>query len=419
MGKGDRLTLTVLEGETALMQSFHHCKNNSSSTLLSKKSSMLQKQSWLDAYQQLYRRHPGKSIEQKMETIISQLDKANHHKNSSFTILSELFKDEFFIQLISRIVENRLAEMFPAYPSVNRNQFLSYVVEKAPHATWFYTGKIDLEFKGWSKYNQQQSIPIIHEAYLAEIFLKFLILHGFSSQQTRTLVSKLSDFFLKEVDSTFALFNNEHHLINEDHPIVPSFYVRYQIHYMIGYKTTKQTALDHIKKLEGELKEKLPFVSWGGKLFHHSSRIKLLGHDLIINSERNAKLYLNKQTLRGLVKRYGNFDSYTFFHRTALANKTELDIIRIYNKELKILANKYYMVANFDQLEKVCYFARSSCINTIALKRQTTSKRVITMLKDNKHNKIGISYLYEGKKHWCYLMTFKDMRNIQRKVRSY
>lgn len=160
-------------------------------------------------------------------------------------------------------------------------------------------------------------------------------------------------------------------------------------------------------------------MSWGGKLFHHSSRIKLLDHDLIINSERNAKLYLNKQTLRGLVKRYGNFDSYTFFHRTALANKTELDIIRIYNKELKILANKYYMVANFDQLEKVCYFARSSCINTIALKRQTTSKRVITMLKDNKHNKIGISYLHEGKKHWCYLMTFKDMRNIQRKVRSY
>lgn len=408
-----------MEGEPTLKQSLHHSKNNPS-PLLSEKSSLLQKQIWLDAYQQLYHRHPNKSIDQKIKATIYWLENSIHHKNSSTIILSKLFNDKFFIEIISYLVEKRYADIFQTHLSIkDRIEFLSFVVEKAPNATWLYTGQIDLDFKSWSKYMQQHYISTIDDTVLAGIILKLLKRYDFSSQLARTLVKKLIHSSLHEVDLKFTLCSNEHHLLNKDLQIIPYFYARYQTNYMIGYRSTKRAALEHIKYLNIQLTEMLPFVRWSGKLFHHSSRIKLLDYELSIYNKRNVRFYMNKQTLRNLVKRYGNLDKYTFLHRTALVNKSELEIIRIYNNELEMLANRYHMVANFYQLEKVCYFARSSFIKTIALKRQTTSKQVIMMLKNKKNNKIGITYLHKGKKYWCHLMTFKDLKNIQRKMRSY
>jgi group II intron reverse transcriptase/maturase len=169
-------------------------------------------------------------------------------------------------------------------------------------------------------------------------------------------------------------------------------------------------------------------------IMHSSQRVRFLGYDIqvrrndtvrpIKSSESYTKRTLsnsvnlstpfkdkiNKFILnKGVAKiKNGSFEP---CHRSALIRCTDLEIISVYNAELRGICNYYGIASDFYKLRYFGYLMEYSCLKTFAGKYRSSISRVKRKFKDGRG---GWCIPYETKtgRRYMYFAKYKDCKNV-------
>lgn len=78
-------------------------------------------------------------------------------------------------------------------------------------------------------------------------------------------------------------------------------------------------------------------------------------------------------------------------HRKYLVGLTDLEIVSVYNAELRGICNYYGMASNFCKLHYLAYLMEYSCLKTLASKHKTSLSKTIDKFNDGT-GKVGTTY---------------------------
>lgn len=192
-------------------------------------------------------------------------------------------------------------------------------------------------------------------------------------------------------------------------------YIRYTDDFLIAVKgikedckMIKQQLSEYISgNLNMELSEEKTLIT------HSSEYARFLGYDICVRRCQKIKRLENKptkmRTLNGrvelLVPLKDNILKFIFSkkiatqkadgrlfpaHRKYLINSTDLEIVTIYNSELRGICNYYRLAANFNKLGYFAYLMEYSCLKTIAARHKGSISKVIKKYRYEKN--WGIPY---------------------------
>lgn len=210
-------------------------------------------------------------------------------------------------------------------------------------------------------------------------------------------------------------------------------YVRYADDFIISVKGSKkdcqwikeQLRLFIHNKLKMELSEEKTLIT------HSSQTARFLGYDIRVRRSGRIKRAgkVKKRTLNGSVEllvplndkiRQFIFDkkiaiqkkdsSWFPVQRKYLIRSTDLEIITIYNSELRGICNYYGLACNFNQLNYFAYLMEYSCLKTIASKHKGTLSKTISMFKDG-NGSWGIPYETKQGKRRRYFAKFSECKS--------
>lgn len=210
-------------------------------------------------------------------------------------------------------------------------------------------------------------------------------------------------------------------------------YVRYADDFIISVKGSKkncqwikeQLRLFIHNKLKMELSEEKTLIT------HSSQTARFLGYDIRVRRSGRIKRAgkVKKRTLNGSVEllvplndkiRQFIFDkkiaiqkkdsSWFPVYRKYLIRSTDIEIITIYNSELRGICNYYGLACNFNQLNYFAYLMEYSCLKTIASKHKGTLSKTISMFKDG-NGSWGIPYETKQGKRRRYFAKFSECKS--------
>ena len=184
-------------------------------------------------------------------------------------------------------------------------------------------------------------------------------------------------------------------------------YIRYADDFIIGINGSKEEC----EALKLEIKEylasnlRLELSDEKTLITHSSNYARFLGYDICVR--RNGQI---KRDSRGFSKRtlsnmtelniplQDKIERYLFDHgivemvdgklhpvkRGELIRYTDLEILNIYNSELRGICNYYFMASNFYSLHYFAYLMEYSCLKTLAAKHKSKISKIKRMYRDGK-----------------------------------
>lgn len=119
----------------------------------------------------------------------------------------------------------------------------------------------------------------------------------------------------------------------------------------------------------------------------------------------------------GIVKQRSDNGKLEPIHRPQLLNRTDLEIVTIYNAELRGICNYYYgLASNFNKLIYFNYLMEYSCLKTLAGKHRSKVSKIRAMYKDGTgkwaipyETKTGIKKMYFANYADCKGKKFTDI----------
>ena len=193
-------------------------------------------------------------------------------------------------------------------------------------------------------------------------------------------------------------------------------YIRYADDWLIGVNGSREECLwikNRIAEFLGEtLRMKL---SEEKTLITHSShQARFLGYDVHVRREakvkRTCKMKHSKRTLSNMteltVPLKDKIHKFIFtkgiaiqkadgslfpVHRPSLLSLSDLEIVTVYNAELRGICNYYSLAANFSKLIYLAYLMEYSCLKTLAAKHRSSIGKIRSKFKDGNGN-WGIPY---------------------------
>ena len=213
-------------------------------------------------------------------------------------------------------------------------------------------------------------------------------------------------------------------------------YIRYADDFIIGVKGSKEDCQWIKSKLAGFIGQTLKMeLSEEKTLITHSSQCaRFLGYDIRVR--RCEKVKRNKKgtksrTLNNHVELLVPFDDkiHDFLfskkivvqkkdgkmfpvHRNSLLRLTDLEIITVYNDELRGICNYYGIASNFCKLKYLSYLMEYSCLKTLASKHKSKISKVIAMYKDGS-GEWGIPYETKKKSKRRYFANYMDCKDAK------
>lgn len=207
-------------------------------------------------------------------------------------------------------------------------------------------------------------------------------------------------------------------------------YMRYADDFIIGVSGSRndcQLIKDKFinSMLKMELSKKKTLIT------HSNQYARFLGYDVRVrrNSEIQPKGEgkCTKRTLMNMVElnipfkdKMHNFifskgiakmknGSYFPIHRNALINNTDLEIISIYNSELRGICNYYGISSNFNGLNYLSYLMEYSCLKTLAAKHKSSISKIKQKFKDSS-GKWAIPYETKNTSKYRYFANYADCK---------
>ncbi|HCC34295.1 MAG TPA: group II intron reverse transcriptase/maturase [Ruminococcaceae bacterium] len=213
-------------------------------------------------------------------------------------------------------------------------------------------------------------------------------------------------------------------------------YIRYADDFIIGVKGSQEDCLWIKRKLSEFIGDTLKMkLSEEKTLITHSSEYaRFLGYDISVRRCGKIKHgaggsgLVKKRTLNGMVELAAplndNIHKFIFSkkiavqkedgrffptHRTALLQLTDLEIVSVYNAELRGICNYYGMAGNFYKLSYFAYLMEYSCYKTLANKHKSKISKVKAMYKDG-NGGWGIPYETKTGKKRMYFAKYADCK---------
>ena len=213
-------------------------------------------------------------------------------------------------------------------------------------------------------------------------------------------------------------------------------YIRYADDFIIGVKGSKEDCQRIKSKLSEFIGQTLKMeLSEEKTLITHSSECaRFLGFDVRVR--RCEKVKRNKKgtkarTLNNHVELRVPFDDkiHNFIfskgiaiqkkdgklfpvHRNSLLRLTDLEIVTVYNDELRGICNYYGIASNFCKLKYLSYLMEYSCLKTLAAKHKSKISKVVAMYKDGT-GEWGIPYETKKKAKRRYFANYMDCKDAK------
>jgi len=207
-------------------------------------------------------------------------------------------------------------------------------------------------------------------------------------------------------------------------------YIRYADDFIIGIKGSNEDCQWIKSKLSEFIGQTLKMqLSEEKTLITHSSEAaRFLGYDISVRrcgeikrgGKHNAKMRTLNNKVELLAPLNDNIhkfifskkiavqkDDGSFFptHRSALLQLTDLEIVSVYNAELRGICNYYGMASNFHKLSYFAYLMEYSCYKTLANKHKSKISKIRAMYKDG-NGGWGIPYETKRDKKRCYFAKY-------------
>ena len=193
-------------------------------------------------------------------------------------------------------------------------------------------------------------------------------------------------------------------------------YVRYADEFLIAVKGSREDCQWIKSKLAEFIGDELKMeLSEDKTLITHSSKCaRFLGYDVRVRRsgkiKRGGPGHVKMRTLNGgvelLVPLNDKIRQFVFtkgvaiqkkdgsmfpVHRKYLVGLTDLEIVSVYNAELRGICNYYGMASNFCKLHYFAYLMEYSCLKTLASKHKTSLSKIINKFNDGT-GKWGVPY---------------------------
>lgn len=217
-------------------------------------------------------------------------------------------------------------------------------------------------------------------------------------------------------------------------------YVRYADDFLIAVNGNRQDC----EKIKQELTEfisttlKMELSQEKTLITHSNTPARFLGHDVRVRRDQQIKpkgkfktrSMNNKVELsipfkdkiekflfsNGIVKQRSDNGKLEPIHRPQLLNRTDLEIVTIYNAELRGICNYYGLASNFNKLIYFNYLMEYSCLKTLAGKHRSKVSKIRAMYKDGTgkwaipyETKTGIKKMYFANYADCKGKKFTDI----------
>ena len=217
-------------------------------------------------------------------------------------------------------------------------------------------------------------------------------------------------------------------------------YVRYADDFLIAVNGNRQDC----EKIKQELTEfinttlKMELSQEKTLIAHSNTPARFLGYDVRVRRDQQIKpkgkfktrSMNNKVELsipfkdkiekflfsNGIVKQRSENGKLEPIHRPQLLNRTDLEIVTIYNAELRGICNYYGLASNFNKLIYFNYLMEYSCLKTLAGKHRSKVSKIRAMYKDGTgkwaipyETKTGIKKMYFANYADCKGKKFTDI----------
>jgi RNA-directed DNA polymerase len=217
-------------------------------------------------------------------------------------------------------------------------------------------------------------------------------------------------------------------------------YVRYADDFLIAVNGNRQDC----EKIKQELTEfisttlKMELSQEKTLITHSNTPARFLGYDVRVRRDQQIKpkgkfktRSMNNKVelsipfkdkiekflfLNGIVKQRSDNGKLEPIHRPQLLNRTDLEIVTIYNAELRGICNYYGLASNFNKLIYFNYLMEYSCLKTLAGKHRSKVSKIRAMYKDGTgkwaipyETKTGIKKMYFANYADCKGKKFTDI----------
>ena len=182
-------------------------------------------------------------------------------------------------------------------------------------------------------------------------------------------------------------------------------YVRYADDFLIGVVGSKEDCVEIKARVKAFLADTLKLELSDEKtlITHSAGYARFLGYDIRVrrsNQVKNGGQGYSQRTLSNKVELNipltDKIEKYLFdrkaakwangalrpVHRGALVTMTDLEILMVYNAELRGICNYYCLASNFLKLGYFAYLMEYSCLMTLASKHKSSTAKVRNQYKD-------------------------------------
>ena len=209
-------------------------------------------------------------------------------------------------------------------------------------------------------------------------------------------------------------------------------YIRYADDFLIGVNGSKEDCVEIKRKISDFIANSLKMELSEEKtlITHSSENARFLGYDVSVRRsgkiKHGATGNVTKRTLnnsvdlsiplddkimpflfdkRAVVQKNGEVKP---MHRPFLLNCTDLEIVSVYNAELRGICNYYHLASNFCKLSYFAYLMAYSCLKTLCNKHKTTIGKFITKHRHDK--KWGIPYVNKSGNQVIYFADYTECK---------
>jgi len=213
-------------------------------------------------------------------------------------------------------------------------------------------------------------------------------------------------------------------------------YIRYADDFLIGVNGSREDCEEIKRRLFEFIKETLKMELSDGKtlITHSSEYARFLGYDVRVRREskikRGSGSNCKKRTLNNMTELIIPFDDkihkFIFarriakqkndgtlspIHRPALLRCTDLEIVSVYNAELRGICNYYSLASDYCKLGYFAYLMEYSCLKTLAGKHKTSISKIKRKYRDGKGNWC-IPYETKTGEKCCYFVKYGECKTV-------